>query len=177
LKELNEISDFVKMDNLVSEVLKIYKFIPYNFLPIDFEYDEAIFNDLRNNEYLKNRWWDFENHYTDKYQVPIIYMEDILKYYDKILFIDIRSQHEYELLRVKESLYLNIVGKNKYFDNTSQTLEKANGNKIICLIGKNNTEYNPIIQYLLNKKIKYLSILIGGVDIVQMDEPNLIFKK
>jgi hypothetical protein len=177
MKEFNEISDFVKMDNIVSDIIKLYKSIPFSFLPIDFDYNEDILNELKNNEFFKNRWWEFENYNVDKYIVPIIHMDDILKYYDRILFVDIRTQQEYELQRVKDSLYLNSVGKNKYYDNTIQQLEKVNGSKIITLIGKNNTDYSASIQHLLQRKIKFISILQGGIDIVQLDEPNLIFKK
>jgi hypothetical protein len=177
MKEFNEMSDFVKMDNIVSDIIKLHKFIPSSFLPIDHEYNEEVLNELKNNDFFKDRWWEFENYYTDKYTVPIIHMEDILKYYDRLLFVDVRTQQEYELLRIKDSLYLNSIGKNKYYDSCIQQLEKVNGNKIIVLIGKNNTDFNTAIAHLLQKKIKYLSILQGGIDIIQLDEPNLIFKK
>jgi hypothetical protein len=175
-KELNEISDFVKVDPIINDTIKMYKFIPMNMLPITYEYSEDVVAELKNNEFFKNRWWEFENYYTEKFKVPIIQMDDVLKYYDKILFIDIRTQQEYESLKIKDSLYLGLQ-KNKYQDVTNNSLDKHNSNKFIVLIGNKNSTYIDHISHLLNKKIKFVCILQGGIDILELEEPNLLIKK
>jgi len=49
--------------------------------------------------------------------------------------------------------------------------------KIIVLVGDKSSNYSDIVSLLLQKRVKYLTILQGGVDIVNVDEPSYIIKK
>lgn len=176
IKDLNEFSDFVKIENFISDVIKFYKFIPQCLLPISHEFNEEVFAELKNNEFFKNRWWDFQNFFTEDYTVPIITLEDLIKIYDRVLFVDIRMQMEYENIRVKDSLHLSLT-KNKYQEVCLTTLEKNNGSKIVVLIGSKSYNYKEYVDFLIARKIKYIVILQGGIDVVYMDEASLIYKK
>ena len=176
--EFNEFSNSIKVDLLMNEVIKLYKFIPHSLLPINYSYHEELFHELRNTEFFKDRWWEFENFFKDntEYNVPVITFEDVTKIYDKVLFIDIRLIQEFEYIRVKDSYFLSL-NKNKYFDNTLNLIEKNNGNKFIVLINNKGANYKDKIMFLLSMKIKFVCILQGGIDVVFIDEPNLILTK
>jgi hypothetical protein len=176
LKDLGEISDCVEIESYINGVINFYKFIPQSLIPISFEFNEEILKELKQNEFFKNRWWDFENFYTEIYTVPIINLEDAIKFFDKITFLDIRLQQEYEMLRIKDSIHLGL-NKNKYFDSTMLNLEKNNGLKIVVIVGNKNSKYGDYTNFLLNKNIKFVVILQGGIDVVYVDEFSLIFKK
>jgi len=176
--EFNEFSNSIKVETLMNEALKLYKFIPHSLIPINYEYHEDVFEELKNNEYFKDRWWEFENFFTDnsKYNVPVITFEDITKIYEKVIFIDIRNLQEYENIRVKDSIFLSLE-KNKYFDSTLNFVEKNKGNKFFVIIHNKGGDYKEKIMYLLNKKVKFICILQGGIDVIFIDEPNLIVTK
>lgn len=176
IKDFSEICDFIKIDLIIIEVLKIYKSIPHSLLPISNEYNEETLKELKQSEYFKNRWWDLENFNINKYIVPIISLHDILMIYDRIIFVDIRLQQEYDNLKVTNSLHLSLT-KNKYYDNCISQLEKNNGSKIIVLIGNKNSNFKDCIYHLLKKKIKLITILQGGIDVIYVDEYSLIVKK
>lgn len=175
LEFINEFSNSIKVDFLMSEALKLYKFIPHSLMPINYEYHEEVFEELKKNEYFRDRWWLFENYYADNnlYNVPVISFEDVTKIFDKVLFVDIRSLQEYENIRIKDSCFLSLE-KNKYFDTTISLIESCKGNKLFVLVNNKGADYKEKIMFLLNKKVKFVCILIGGIDVVFIDEPNLI---
>jgi hypothetical protein len=177
IRDLNEISDYVKIDSMISEVIKYYKLIPINLLPVSYEFNEEVFAELKNNDYFKNRWWEFENFYTEAYTVPIITVEDTIKFFDKVLFVDIRLQLEYENLRVKDSYHLTLGKGGKYQENCLKNIDQNNGNKIVVLVGSKASKYGEYVTFLLNRKIKFVTILQGGIDIIYLDEISLIHKK
>jgi hypothetical protein len=49
LKELSEISDFVKIEPFISEVVKSYKIIPQSLLPISHDFDQEALNEMKRN--------------------------------------------------------------------------------------------------------------------------------
>jgi hypothetical protein len=177
IRDLNEISDYVKIDSMISEVIKYYKLIPINLLPVSYEFNEEVFAELKNNDYFKNRWWEFENFYTETYTLPIITVEDTIKFFDKVLFVDIRLQLEYENLRVKDSYHLTLGKGGKYQENCLKNIDQNNGNKIVVLVGSKASKYGEYVTFLLNRKIKFVTILQGGIDIIYLDEISLIHKK
>ena len=176
--EFNEFSNCIKIDNLVNDVIRLYRLIPHSLLPINYEFHEDVFEELKNNEYFKDRWWEFENFFKDnlEYNVPVITFEDLMKIYDKVIFIDLRLMQEYENIKVKDSLYFSLE-KNKYFDGTISNIEKHKGNKFFVLLNNKNGRYKESVMYLLNKNVKSLCILQGGIDVIFLEEPNLIVTK
>lgn len=177
IRDLNEISVYVKIDTMITEVLRYYKLIPINLFPVSYEFNEEVFSELKKNEYFKNRWWDFENFYTDAYKVPIITVEDTIKFFDRVIFVDIRLQLEYENLRVKDSFHLSLGKGGKYQENCLKNIDQINGNKIVVLVGSKESKYEEYVTFLLHRKIKFVTILHGGIDIIYLDEISLIHKK
>jgi hypothetical protein len=178
MMEFNEFSNCIKIDNLVNDVIRLYRLIPHSLLPINYEYHEDVFEELKNNEYFKDRWWEFENFYNDnkEYNVPVINFEDVMKIYEKVIFIDLRPIQEYENIKVKDSLFFSLE-KNKYFDNTINTIEKNKGSKFFVILNNKGGRYKESVMYLLNKKINLICILQGGIDVIFLEEPNLIVTK
>lgn len=176
MRDFNEISDFASIDGLIADVLKIYRFIPQSLIPFNHEFKEEELIELKNNEYFKNRWWEFENFNTEVINVPVISMDDCIKVYDKIIFVDIRLQQEYDNIRVKDSLLFKN-SRGKINDACVNAVEKSNGTKIVVIIGNRNSDYKEPIQTLMFKKIKMITILQGGIDVVYTDEPSLIYTK
>lgn len=176
--EFNEFSNSIKVEALMNDVIKLYKFIPHSLLPINYEYHEEIFEELKNNEYFKDRWWEFENFFklNSEYIVPVITFEDVMKIFDKVVFLDIRIIQEYENLKVKDSYFLSLE-RNKFYDSTLNVIEKNKGNKFFVLVGSKGGHYKDKVTFLLNKNVKFICILQGGIDVVFIDEPNLIITK
>lgn len=175
LEFINEFSTSIKVELLMSEALKLYKFIPHSLMPIYYEYHEEVFEELKKNEYFRDRWWLFENYFSDNllYCVPVITFEDVTKIFEKVVFVDIRSLQEYENIRIKDSVFLSLE-KNKYFDSTMNLIENCKGNKFFVLVNNKGADYKEKVMFLLSKKVKFVCILIGGIDVVFLDEPNLI---
>ncbi len=176
--EFNEFSNSIKVEVLMNEALRLYKLIPHSLLPINYEYHEDVFEELKNNEYFKDRWWEFENYFLDntKYNVPVITFEDVTKIFDKVIFIDIRHIQEFKNIKVKDSYFLSLE-KNEYFESTLNIIEKNKGNKFFVLINNKGGDFKEKVLYLLIKNIRFVCILQGGIDVIFIDEPNLIVTK
>ena len=99
-----------------------------------------------------------------------------MKNYEKVIFVDLRLLQEYEYIKVKDSLYFSM-DRNKYFDSTLASIEKNKGNKFFVLLHNKGGRYRESVMYLLNKKVKSLCILKGGIDVIYIEEPNLILMK
>jgi len=175
LEFINVFSNSIKVEFLMTEAVKLYKFIPHSLMPINYEYHEEVFEELKKNEYFRERWWLFENFFADssKYNVPVITFEDVTKIYEKVVFVDIRSLQEYENIRIKDSCFLSLE-KNKYYDATMNLIENGKGSKFFVLVNNRGADYKEKVMFLLNKKVKFVCILIGGIDVVFIDEPNMI---
>lgn len=175
LEFISEFSNSIKIETLMHEALKLYKFIPHSLMPINYDYHEEVFEELKKNEYFRDRWWLFENYFADniRYNVPVITFEDVTKIFEKVVFVDIRSLQEYENIRIKDSCFLSLE-KNKYFDATMNLIENSKGSKLFVLVNNKGSDYKEKVMFLLNKKVKFVCILIGGIDVVFIDEPNLI---
>ena len=169
--------DQIDIDRLLSNSISIYKKTPQSFLPIYHEYNEEAIAELAQNEFFKNRWWDMRNFYTDDIKAPVIVIDDIIKYYNEILFVDIRKENKTK--KVKQSIDF-YEGMNSNADDDEEkysvALEKINQNKdkIIVLLGDKDSVYKDIIIILSNQNIKNVCVLQGGIDIIQLDEPSLL---
>ena len=88
IKDLNEITEFVKIDSLVREVVQHIKMIPQSLIPIQYEYNEDVLKELNNNEFFKNRWWEFKNFYCFnpvEIIIPTISIDDVTRFIDKVI--------------------------------------------------------------------------------------------
>lgn len=169
--------DQIDIDRLLSNSITIYKKTPQSFLPIYHEYNEEAIAELAQNEFFKNRWWDMRNFYTDDIKAPVIVIDDIIKYYNSVLFVDIRKENK--RIKVKQSIDFYEGVKANVDDDDEKyavSLEKINQNKdkIIVLLGDKDTVYKDIIIILSNQNIKNVCVLQGGIDIIQLDEPSLL---
>jgi len=57
------------------------------------------------------------------------------------------------------------------------TTEVNGMQKIIVLVGDKNCNFSDVISTLLQKRIKYLTLLQGGIDIFNVDEPSYVIRR
>jgi hypothetical protein len=161
----------INVKQLCIDSIELYKKTPHSFIPMFHDFNPTVIEDLKKNEYFKNRWWDLCDFYTDDIKVPVLTLEDAVKNYENIIFIDIRQENNNinNILtpKIKDALiYKNDTELDKHIENFN--------NKIILLVGNKQSEYNSIINILLNKKVKHICMLQGGIDIIQTDEQSLL---
>ena len=122
---------------------------------------------------------DMRNFYTDEIKAPVMAVDDIVKFYDQITFVDIRKSIT-DNLKVKGAIMFtdnieDIVENDEEDSPSIKQIKKANEmNKIIVLIGNKDTVYDKIIIVLANKDIKNLCVLQGGIDVIQLEEKSLL---
>jgi hypothetical protein len=176
LSGFKEMTEYLNTEKIVAEVIQMKKLIPDSIVPIVSDYSEEIVSELSKSDYFKNRWWDLTNFNTDKYNLPIVNLDDVLTNIQNVCFIDVRLKADYESRKIKESINfnlnqkMNVEGLVKTFHNLNNT------QKVLVIVGDKRTDYFDISQVLLKNKIKYLMILKGGIDIVYTDENSLIEK-
>ena len=171
--------DELNIEQLLELSVSMYKNTPQSFLPIYHDYNEEVIAELQQNEFFKNRWWDMRNFYTDEIKAPVMAVDDIVKFYDQITFVDIRKSIT-DNLKVKGAITFtdnieDIVENDEEDSPSIKQIKKANEmNKIIVLIGNKDTVYDKIIIVLANKDIKNLCVLQGGIDVIQLEEKSLL---
>lgn len=171
--------DELNIEQLLEQSVSMYKNTPQSFLPIYHDYNEEVIAELQQNEFFKNRWWDMRNFYTDEIKAPIMAVDDIVKFYDQITFVDIRKNIN-DNLKVKGAIMFidnieEIEDNDKEDTPSMKQIKKANEmNKIIVLIGNKDTVYDKLIIVLAKKDIKNICVLQGGIDVIQLEEKTLL---
>ena len=180
LKELSNIDEIISliydiiynldMDKLIESVTKKINEIPQSLIPIENDFNEEIIEELKKNEFLKSRWWEFENYNIEEIKSPVIFINDLGKFLQNIILVDVREKPENNIknsIKVDELLNtLNI-----------EEIEKKYNNKIFVLIGEKETKWKEILSDLTKKAIKKITILKGGINIIELEENDLIEPK
>ena len=161
----------INVKQLCIDSIELYKKTPHSFIPMFHDFNPTVIEDLKKNEYFKNRWWDLCDFYTDNIKVPVLTLEEAVKNYENIIFIDIRQENNNINNTLTPKIKDAIIYKND--PELDKHIENFN-NKIILLVGNKQSEYNSIINILLNKKVKHICMLQGGIDIIQTDEQSLL---
>lgn len=168
---------YANVETVVFKSKELLQMTPQSFLLLSSEFNPEILEELKKNQFYADRWWMFQNYDITEYFVPIIYMEDISLFFERISFLDIRPYQEYNLKKLSNSINLNLpeVGEpNKRQLSSIETLKKSE--KIIVVIGNKQTSYREL-SILVNKyKVRYVCLLQGGIDIIITEHPDLLSK-
>lgn len=190
---------YTEIDEIINKSKCFSDIVPSNMLLLSNEFKEEILQELKLNSYYKDRWWTFENYYkSNNYDknnnifIPIITLEDVKLFINKVYFIDVRSKQEHELSKVKNSINFNIsdylssneldldihalndVELNKSDCDAYCNIKNKSEDKLLVLIGNKNSLYKEADYLVLVKKVKHICMLQGGIDIILMDYPNLL---
>ena len=179
---------FIDLDKVLHKAKDINFNTPQTMMPLTTEYkSEEIRKDLENNEYYKDRWWEFKDYWeieNNSINTPVIYLEDLSFYNNRIIYLDIRTSEEHDLVNIKQSLFFTIKAQEDDYMSIkldkiqTQIIDKLinNENKIIIVIGSKDSNYFEINYLLEVHKIKHMTILQGGIDVLFIDKPELINK-
>ena len=177
LKELSNIDEIISltydiiynldMNKLIDSLTKKINEIPQSLIPIENDYNEEIIEELKKNEFLKSRWWEFENFNIEEIKSPVILINDLGKFLQNIILVDIRDKPE---KNIKNSIKVDEL-LNKL---TIEEINKKYNNKIFVLIGEKETKWKEILSDLTKKAIKKITILKGGINIIEIEENDLI---
>ena len=177
MKELSNIDEIISllydiiynldMDKLIESVTKKFNEIPQSLIPIENDFKEEIIEELKKNEFLKNRWWEFENFNIEEIKSPVIFMNDLGKFLQNIILVDIRNKPEN---KIKNSIKVDELLNNLNIEE----IEKKYNNKIFVLLGEKETKWKEILLDLIKKGIKKITILKGGINIIEIEENDLI---
>ena len=167
---INLIYDIINnldMNKLFDSVTKKINELPQSLIPIEDDFNEEIIDELKKNEFLKERWWEFENFNIEDYKAPIIYISDLEKFLQNIILVDVRNKPGN---KIKNSINVNDLLNNL----SIEEIEKKYKNKIFVLIGERETNWKDLIIELTKKNIKKITILKGGINIIESEESDLI---
>ena len=167
---INLIYDIINnldMNKLFDSVTKKINELPQSLIPIEDDFNEEIIDELKKNEFLKERWWEFENFNIEDYKAPIIYISDLEKFLQNIILVDVRNKPGN---KIKNSINVNDLLNNL----SVEEIEKKYKNKIFVLIGERETNWKDLIIELTKKNIKKITILKGGINIIESEESDLI---
>ena len=174
LSGFREMTENLKPEKILMEVIQMKKMIPDSLIPIVSDFSEEIVSELSKSDYFKFRWWDLCNFNTNSYLLPIINLDDVITNIQNLCFIDVRLKADFEQKKIKDSINFNLTQKMNIENLIKSFHNLKNSHKMFVIIGDKRTDYYDISQILLKNKIKYLTILKGGIDIVYTDEISLI---
>ena len=139
----------------------MYNNTPLSVMRLDNEFNEDILEELKKNEFLKNRYWEFIDY--KNYKLSIINLDEVISNANNIILINI-IENDNKNKKLKKLYSLNKLIENK---------EKFN-NKIKVLIGNKDCNIENVVNIIYNNEINKVCILKGGIEIIEMDSPDLL---
>ena len=149
------------VEDIINETLLMYNNTPLSFMRLDNEFNEDILEELKKNEFLKNRYWEFIDY--KNYKLSIINLDEVISNANNIILINI-IENDNKNKKLKKLYSLNKLIENK---------EKFN-NKIKVLIGNKDCNIENVVNIIYNNEINKVCILKGGIEIIEMDSPDLL---